>query len=297
MAKLSKRRQVSVATILMLVFLIVYASSLVLMYLWGFITSLKTIDGFAQDMIGLPKGAPWNWAWTNYKEALSLFETSFIHEGQIYYVGFMDMLGNTITFSLLGPFITITVTWIMSYACSQFRNRASNVIFNINMVLMLIPIVGTLPSALLFYKTLRLYNTWGYVVLSSIGFVGANFLIFHSYLKTIPREMREASVIDGAGNFTIMVRIFFPLSINIFMILFLTAFIVNWNDYMTMVIWLPSFPSLAYGMYKFSTNSATGASWPPIQISGCMILMIPILVLFTIFKDKIIGSVTIGTLK
>jgi ABC-type glycerol-3-phosphate transport system permease component len=81
------------------------------------------------------------------------------------------------------------------------------------------------------------------------------------------------------------------------MILFVTAFITNWNDYMTMVIWLPSYPSLAYGMYKFSTNSSTGASWPPIQISGCMILMIPILAIFIALKDKIIGNITIGTLK
>ena len=285
------------AIVFMLAFLIVYSASLILMYRWGFFTSLKTMDGFAQDMIGIPKGAPWKWEWGNYKEALGLFKTSFVHEGSLYYVNFFDMLINTLIYSIMGPTITIAVTWVMSYACSQFRFRAARVIFNINMVLMLIPIVGSLPSALLFYKTLGLWNTWGYVVFSSIGFVGSNFLIFHSYLKTVPQEMKEAAAIDGAGNLRIMLRIYFPLSINIVMILFVTSFIGHWNNYMVMVVWLPSYPGLAYGMYKFSTNSATGASWPPIQISGCMILMIPILVIFIFLKDKIIGGVTIGTLK
>ena len=154
-----------------------------------------------------------------------------------------------------------------------------------------------MPSALQIYKTLNLYDTWGWMCVNSIGFVGSNFIIFYAFLRTIASEMREAAVIDGAGNWTIMLRIIFPLSLNMFAILFVTSFITHWNDYMTMIVWLPSKPSLAYGMYRFQYLTGKDLTWPPIQVAGCVILMLPVLTLFIVLKAKILGGVTIGTLK
>lgn len=295
MARLQKR--FSVVSAFLFAFLLFYSATLLGLYIWGFFTSLKTVNQFMHDMIWLPPGAPWNWAWSNYAQALELFTTPILIDGVPVMMTFVDMLFNSLLFSVMGPVIGITVTWLMAYITSQYPSRASRIIFTMNIVLMMIPIVGSLPSALQIYMRLNLYDTWGYVFISSIWFVGANYLIFYAYFKTIAGELKESAMIDGAGNMTIMLRIMFPLTINMYGILFLTSFIGRWNDYMTMVIWLPSKPNLAYGMYKFSTNTATGGSWPTTQIAGCMILMIPILVIFLIFKDKVIGKVTMGALK
>ena len=299
--KNSKRRSyLSVYTILMLSFLILYAVSLLYMYIWGVFTSLKTSDGFAEDMIWWPKGWPWDWEWNNYRIAYNNYRsrTLYTATGIPYKIGFIGMFYNTMVYSLVQPIITLSCTWIMAYICSQFRDmRASKFIFSLNMVLMMIPVIGTMPSAIQIYKKLGLYDTWGWMCMSSIGFVGSNFIIFYAFLRTIASEMREAAVIDGAGNFTIMLRIIFPLSINMYSILYVTSFISHWNDYMTMIIWLPSKPSLALGMYIFSTNTTGELAWPTIQVSASVILMAPVLALFIIFKDKILGGVTIGTLK
>lgn len=291
------KKHVSVISVLLCAFLLFYTCTLLFMYFWGFFTSLKTTDQFMKDMIWLPPGVPWNWAWGNYGRALELFSTTFLNNGRLVTVTFTDMLGNSLLYSFVGPLISVTVTWLMAYITATYPGRASKFIYSVNMVVMLVPIVGSLPSALQIYTRLRLYDTWGYVIVSAIGFVGSNYLIFYAYFRTIAGELREAAMIDGAGNFTVMTRIIFPLTLNMYGILFLMAFIGRWNDYMTMVIWLPSKPNLAYGMYRFSTNTATGGSWPPVQIAGCMILMIPILIIFLIFKDKVIGRVTIGSLK
>lgn len=298
--KKSRNSYLSVYTIIMLVFLIIYAVSLLYMYTWGFFTSLKTVDGFKKDMLWLPKGLPWDWEWQNYKVAFENFKSQDMisPDGFPYKIGFSGMLYNTIIFSFVQPVINLSCTWAMAYICSQFKDmKASKIIFSLNMVLMMIPVVGTMPSAIQIYKTLGLYDTWGWMCMTSIGFVGANFIIFYAFLRTIAAEMREAAVIDGAGNFTIMLRIIFPLSINMFSILFVTAFITHWNDYMTMIVWLPSKPNLAYGMYRFQYLTGKDLTWPPIQVAGCVILMLPVLTLFIILKDKILGGVTIGTLK
>ena len=300
MMKSKAKKYLSVATILMLAFLVVYTVSLLYMYFWGVITSLKTVDGFKQDMLGFPKGAPWKWEWSNYAVAFKNFQSHDIigSNGFPYRVGFVGMLVNTLIFSTVQPLITLICTWAMAYICAQFRRmKASKIIYSLNMILMMIPIVGNMQSSISIYKTLNMYDTWGWLCISSINFVGANFLIFYAFLHTIAPEMREAASIDGAGNFTIMLRIIFPLSINMFMILFISACIVNWNDYMTMIIWLPSKPSLAYGMYRFQFLTGKDLTWPPVQVAACVILMLPVLTLFMIFKDAILGGVTIGTLK
>lgn len=284
----------NVASVIMFVVLLIYALSLILMYVWGFTTSVKSNYLFRTDPFGPPRGWPWQWEWSNYAGAYSALSVKLANQRVVL---LPEMAFNSIFFSILGATISLSVTWLVAYLTSTFNRPFSKFVYRANIVLMMIPIVGSLPSALQIYKALGLYDTWGYVAIGSIGFTGSNFLIFHAYFKTIGNGIKEAASIDGAGNFNIMLRIIFPISFKMFGILFILAFISRWNDYMTMVIWLPSKPTLAYGMYRLGTSTETAVSWPPIQFAGCMILMLPILVLFLIFRDKIIGQVTMGALK
>lgn len=291
-SKLNKKMPLSAW--LLFSILLIYSASLIFMYAWGFYTSLKTNYQFRSNMFSLPSGWPWEWEWANYKEAIELF--SYTTPG-LKQINFLDMLKNSLIYSTLGPFIKTMCTWLMAYICARFPYRSSKVLFGLNMVFMMIPIVGSLPSTLQVYSALGLYNNWWFIVVASISWTGQNFIIFYAFLRGVSKELCEAAEIDGASNFRVMMSIVFPLSINMFGILFLMGFINNWNSYMTMVIWLPDYPSLAYGMFRFSSNTANGASMPPIQIAGSMIIMIPLLILFLIFKDKIIGGVTVSSFK
>lgn len=297
---MAKQKKFSVSITIMFAVLVVYSLSLLLMYVWGVSTSLKTIDGFKKDMIWWSKGFPWEWEWKNYAVAFKNFQSGDMigSDGFPYRVGFMGMFKNTLIYSCLPPLITLICTFAMSYVCAIFhRMKASKIIYSMNMVLMMIPIVGTMQSSLQIYKALNIYDTWTWACVSSISFVGTNFLIMYSYIRAIGPETREAALIDGAGNVTIMIKIIFPVCANMFMILFVSSFITNWNDYMTMIVWLPSKPSLAYGMYRFQFLTGQDLTWPPVQVAACVILMIPVLALFIAFKDAILGGITIGTSK
>jgi ABC-type glycerol-3-phosphate transport system permease component len=166
------------------------------------------------------------------------------------------------------------------------------------MIVMIIPIVGSLPSSLHLYRdVLHLYNSWAFIVVTNITISGGTMLIFYAFFLGIGNEYAEAAKIDGAGNFTIMMKIIFPLTAQMFFIMCIQAFIPLWNDYMGTVIWFPSIPTLAYGIFYFTDATSTLASWPPIQIAGCIILMIPLLVLFLAFKDKLMGNIRMGGVK
>ena len=105
-------------------------------------------------------------------------------------------------------------------------------------------------------------------------------------------------MIEGAGHFRIMTTIMFPLTATIFGVLFLQKFIELWNNYMTPVTYLPSYPTLSYAAYQFQfAADSPEVAVTPVQLAGLLSLALPVFVLFLIFRNKLMGSLTMGGLK
>jgi len=122
-------------------------------------------------------------------------------------------------------------------------------------------------------------------------------LIYYAFIRGLGKEHYEAAYIDGANNFTVMARIAFPLTSSMFFVILLLMAIARWNDYLSMIIWMPNYPTLAHGIYKASVSTATEAGYPPVQIAACMILMLPMLALFFMFQKYIMGNLRFGAFK
>ena len=293
--RLKKRKiKISPFEIICFLCLAIYALSLLYMYFWGVITSLKTNFDFRHNLFGLPQGNIWEWQWNNYVVA---FNEVKVQVGARY-VYLFEMLFNSFLYSFLGAFISVFCTWMVSYVCAKFKYKFSSVLYKAVIVFMIVPIVGSLPSSLKIYRDiLNLYDNWFYVAISSIGINGANMMIFYGFFLGVGDAYAEAAKIDGANNWQIMLRIMFPITSQMFLILFINAFIPRWNDYMACVIWIPSIPTLAYGIYKFKDATNNVANWPPLQITACVLLMIPMLAAFIALKDTFMGNIRIGGIK
>ena len=289
------KREGSFAYWFMFSLLLLDAILLIALYSWGVFTSLKTTNSFLKNMI-MPTW-PWEWDFTNYGTAFSLFKKTLIVDGNIYYVGITGMFSNTLIYCLLTASLSTFTQWVMAYLVGRFRCRTTDIIYKIEIILLMIPIMGTLPAGLAYKKTLGLYDNWLGVFTGAIAWGGMPFLILYNFIRNVSMDTIEAARIDGANNLEIMFRIVFPQTINAFFIIYTTSFISCWNDYMTMVIWLPSYPSLAYGVYSFSTSTETGASLPPIQVAGSMLLALPVFIVFMIFREKILGGITVSVTK
>ena len=80
-----------------------------------------------------------------------------------------------------------------------------------------------------------------------------------------------------------------------FATVFLIKFIEFWNDYSTPLLYLPTHPTLAYGVQDMSTNGDINKVLE--RIASCMVLALPITILFIVFRNKIMGNVTMGGVK
>lgn len=127
-------------------------------------------------------------------------------------------------------------------------------------------------------------------------FLGTYFLVFHATFKNTPKDYSEAAYIDGGGNFTVLFRIVIPMIRNIFFTVMLLQFVTFWNDFNTPLIYMPNNPTLALGIYvmdNLNDNSFT----IPMRLASCMIGLLPVLVLFLIFHERLLGKISMGGLK
>ena len=265
--------------------------------LWGFSTSLKDRYEFRTNILWFPEGWPWEWQWSNYLTAFQNFSVKIETADGFSMVYMGQMLIYTLLYAVGCSFCGTFVSCVVAYLVAKFPYKFSKVIYAIVIVTMILPIIGSMPSEIQIARMLNLYDhIWGMWIMKA-HFLGMHFLVFYGVFKSTPNEYSEAAKVDGAGNLSILFRIFFPLVRNTFFTLMLLSFIGYWNDYQLPLIYTPSYPTLAYGLYLFNFSAENQLSSVPMRLAGCMILMIPIFVIFLIFHNRLIGNVSIGGLK
>jgi ABC-type glycerol-3-phosphate transport system permease component len=151
-------------------------------------------------------------------------------------------------------------------------------------------------GAELIFKALNLYdNLLPYLIVGHTG-MGMSFMIYRGSFKSMPNEFKEAASLDGAGHFTIMM-IYFRLLMPLFVAYFMLGFIATWNNYMNCVIWLPSYPNLAYGIYVFREFGTIQGFTTPEMLAGFVIVAIPSVLLWTISQRFVGDRMVAGSLK
>ena len=135
-------------------------------------------------------------------------------------------------------------------------------------------------------------------MLQKMSFTGTYFLVYFAMVKGVDKSFSEAAYIDGAGEFTVLFIIYFPLLINTYFTVVLLLFVGFWNDYNTPMLYIPSYPTLSYSVKWLQTN-ADPARFANTNLKMCvaLIVVIPILTLFIIFRDKLTGNLTVGGVK
>lgn len=271
--------------------LILYTISLFVPLAWGLLTSIKSRSDFVTNIFGLPK----KWMFDNYPKAFSNFWVKISYRGTTKTVLLWEMLLNSIIYTGGSTLVTTLTPCITAYLVAKYSFKFNKVVFNTVIIVMLIPIVGNMPSMLNLMYALNLYDTFIGIILMKINFCTMYFLVFYGTFKSLSRGYAEAAFIDGASHVKVMFYIMLPLVKTTIGVVALLNFIALWNDYMIPMVFWPSRPTAALGMFIYSKNNLVNSI--PDQMSGCMIFVFPILVLFLLFQKKMMGNLTIGGLK
>ena len=283
------KNRLSPITIIMLAVLILYCVLLFSMLLWTVLTSLKKPLGFNNNVIGFPK--PWYFKNIPY----ILEHAEIIKEQGI--VPFYEIVWNSVLYSVGCALINTAVTCVVAYLCARYECKFSKFVYSLVLVVMVIPVVGNQTSELQMAINLRLYDKMAGMLVMRATFLGIYFLVFYNMFKAVPKAYSEAAEIDGAGDFQIMVQIFFPIVANTFLTVLLINFIGYWNNYQVPMVYVPNHPTLAEYMFQITTFSKYPFSKAPVQLSASLILLVPAVVIFACMHKRLLGNISIGGIK
>ena len=307
----------NILLILVFVVLLLYSLSFILLIAWGFLTSLKSVIDFTDlgNVLGLPDSnlSKNELKFSNYLLVLNSFKFNVADKS--YYssifglvskpkveTNFLLLIWNSAAYAVGGSLIHTMTTATVAFICAKYRFKYTEVIYTTALIVMMIPIVGAYPSELKLLQDLGLYNSYLGMWLQKMTFTGLYFFVFYAFFRGIPDSFIEAAEVDGASQFTIYLTIIMPLAIKILSTVMLLSFIDYWNNYQVALLYHPSYPTLAYGVFSMSTqtlnpNVQKGAWDTPQKVAACMMLALPLITLFIIFRNKILGDVSMGGLK
>ncbi len=295
--KIKTKRETNPLYIVLFVILALYTISLCIPTAWTILTSLKDPDlyiwGGLKNILGFPDSL----RFSNYKNA---YENFYVERaiGELNYKFYMpDMFLNSVLYAV-GCAVTGTIVpCVTAYIVARYRYKFLNVIYAVVIVVMALPVVGSLPSEIEVSKFLGFYDTFIGIWIMKANFLGVYFLVFHAQFKTIPADYTEAAKIDGASNFRVMAQIIMPLAWGTIFTVFLLLFIQFWNDYQTPMIYLESKPVVAFGMFEFSRKTSGDVSNTPTKLAGIILMALPIVIVFSLLNKKITVNLSVGGIK
>lgn len=274
--------------------LIIYCFSLLLPLVWMLYTSCKIHSEYVMSSFAFPK----KWTLSNFKEAFDKLKLTINVPQGIVQLGIGNMTLNSLARSVCCSLLTVFCTACVAYVVGMYEFVGRKFIYNLGIVVMILPIIGSLPSAMVVRKALNIYdNMFLYILTSPSNVFGMNFLILYGAFRGLPKAYMESAKIDGAGHHRIFYQIYLPMMIPTCVVLFVLQFLTSWNDYLTPMIWLPSYPNLAYGMYYFERNAAMFEANVPTIMAGFTIVMIPTALLYICSQKLIVQKFTVGGLK
>ncbi len=204
---------------------------------------------------------------------------------------------NSVLYAGAFTVVPIFMHALIAYIVAKYNFKACKIVYGLVLVTLMLPIVGSMSSGLQVRQWLHIDGTFiGELLIAGGGFGGMQFLIFYACFKAIPWSYAEAAQMDGAGHFSIFIRIMMPLAWSTVSACSILAFIAAWNNYQTPLVYIPNMPTLAVGLFMFKEAKDEYSSVPN-SFAATMIISVPTLVLFVLFRNKIMGNIAVGGLK
>lgn len=282
--KVNRSRSEKIVFCIVFVFLCIHAATL--LYAFGLLL-LNTVKDPTEYALGNTYKLPKLWKWSNYAE---VFDALVVSD-----TGFIGMFVNSLWQTVGTSVLTILSTAMASYAYARYRFYGRKVLYIIAIVLLTLSLPGSLPATYKLYSDLGLRNSPLFLI-GATGGLGTYFIVMTGFWRSVSWEYAEAAFIDGGGDGVVFWQIMMAQAMPILGTIFLLMFIASWTDANTSMLYLPEYPSIAYGLFEYQAKQSQAMDFP-VYFCGLVITAIPSIALYGAFQERIMTSMNIGGLK
>jgi multiple sugar transport system permease protein len=181
------------------------------------------------------------------------------------------------------------------YAFAKLRFKGRERLFQLVLAALLVPLQIAMMPLFLLMKWLHLVNSYGGVIVPALATALGIYLV-RQYARSIPDDLIEAARIDGAGEWTIFLRIVLPLLKPMIVTLAVLTFLASWNDFMWPLI------VLSDQAWQTAPVALAGLSREHVQdselmMAGSVVTILPVLLLFLLLQRQYLQGLLLGSVK
>lgn len=259
-------------------------SGLLLVYIVPFVFVLINSFKARKDVISNPLALPSTFKFSNYADA---FEK----------MNYGHAFANTLIITVLSVLIIIIFSSMTAYILVRKDWKFNKFIFFAMVLSMIIPFQGIMIPLVSIYGSMGMLNTKWALIYMYLGF-GMSLAVFmyHGFIKSIPVELEEAAMIDGATRFQTFWQIVFPIMKPITMTITTLDVLWIWNDFLlpSLILIAPNERTLQLSTYAFNGTYTTDYG---LSMSALMLSILPVLIIYLFLQKSIIGGVLQGSIK
>lgn len=274
---------------------VLYALSLIAPFVSLIFNSLKDgmeyIDHMKLKQSFYPPATP---LFSNYLDSLTTMH-AINSIGEKVYLPMMFF--NSIWYTCLFVGAGVFASSLTAYVVSKYQFNGRTLIDGIAVFSMTIPVIGTTAAMLKLLNFVGVYNTPILPLFIGFSGFGFNYLVLRGFFSNLSWSYAEAVFVDGGSDVTVFFKIMLPQALPCLLTLFLMSFITTWNDYQTLLLYMPDYPTLSSGLYLVERSLTRDPLGYPTYYAGLVISIIPIIIIFSIFSDTIMANFTVGGLK
>ena len=272
--------------ILILQYAILVLSAIFALYpVWFAVLASGRAGGrlYTLDLVGM--FIPTEWSFENYR--YMLFESNFLNwmRNSLFVAGFTTIA-------------CMIVATSAAFAFSRFRFWGRDFGLVLLLAIQAFPAVLSLVPVALALTAMGLYgNLWGLVLAYVVGNLVFTTWLLKGYFDTIPVEIEEAAMIDGAGPIQSFLLIGLPMAKPALAVTALLAFMGAWGEYVFASVLVPAPDArrtLVVAMYNYATSN--NIPWGYFA-AGAVMVIIPVIIVYSFMQKYLVGGLTLGGVK
>lgn len=202
---------------------------------------------------------------------------------------------NSIVVTVSTTLLTLLLASMAGYAFARIPFRGKRIAYPLVLAGLMVPKEAMFIPLFLMFADWGQHNTYHALVLPRIA-APLGVFIMTQFFSSIPDELEEAAVIDGASRWTIFRRIMLPMSVPALTALGIFTFVLTWNDYLWPLVSAtnPDNFTITTGLASRQGNFAQASALGDLMAMG-VFASLPLLVLFFIFQRQVVRGISIGS--
>jgi len=195
--------------------------------------------------------------------------------------------------------ISVMIAMMAGYALARYYKRFFSILSDVFLALIAIPVHAVVIPLFFVINNLGLLNTYPGLILPYVSFaLPFSILIAKAFFRSFPKEVEEAARIDGASEWSLLMRVVFPISRPLLAVLAIINFPFFWNELMFSIVAVTSndMKTLPVGILAFRGRPEAEPRWD-MMFAGMAISTIPLIIFYMLFQRQIIKGISVGAVK